>query len=69
MKIKYLQFILDHFRFCEAKDRSLMTRDSVFHFDDVGNFMTEDEVRSYLSLPIEVKMKLREEQADKDTME
>ena len=66
---KYLQFILDHFRFCEAKDRSLMTRDSVFHFDDVGNFMTEDEVRSYLSLPIEVKMKLREEQADKDTME
>jgi len=66
---KYLQFILDHFRFCEAKDRSLMTRDSVLHFDDVGNFMTEDEVRSYLSLPIEVKMKLREEQADKDTME
>ena len=66
---KYLQFILDHFRFSEAKDRNFMTRESFFHFDEEGNFITEDESRSYLCLPPEVKMKLREEQADKDLME
>jgi|TARA_B110000438_G_scaffold297484_1_gene343942 hypothetical protein len=56
----YLQFILDHFQFCETDERSAMTRDSAFHFDDKGNFITEDEVRAFLCQPTEVKMNLRD---------
>ena len=68
-KDKYLQFILDHFKSCEAKDRNYMTRESFFHFDEEGNFVTEGEVRSYLNLPAESKMRIREEKVDKDLME
>ena len=66
---KYLQFILDHFKFCKAKDRNLMTRESCFHFDDKGNFITEDELKSYLCLPSDLKLKMRDERVDKDAME
>ena len=66
---KYLQFILDHFKFCEAKDRNLMTRESIFHFDEKGNLISEDELRSYLCLPSDLKLKIREERVDKDATE
>ena len=46
-----------------------MTRESIFHFDEKGNLISEDELRSYLCLPSDLKLKMRDERVDKDAME